>query len=111
MVQYSRTLDSAFSALADPTRRGILQRLGRQDASIGELADEFGMTLTGMRKHVRLLEDAALVRTEKVGRTRLCRVGPRRLDDVAAWITQYRHAVEARFDRLEAYLERTRETP
>lgn len=104
MVQY--TLDHAFAAVADPTRRGILQQLGRQDASIGELAEAFDMTLTGIKKHVRVLETAGLVTTEKVGRVRTCRVGPRRLDEVAGWVEQYREMVEARLDRLEAFIER-----
>lgn len=111
MVQYSSTLDDAFTALADPTRRGILDRLGRSEASITELADLFGMTLTGMKKHVAILEDARLVRTEKVGRTRVCAVGPARLDEVAAWIAQYRRTVEERLDHLDAYLQRTRGQP
>jgi DNA-binding transcriptional ArsR family regulator len=100
MVQYSP--DLAFAAVADPTRRGILQQLGRRDASIGELAHSFGMTLTGIKKHVQLLEHAGLVTTEKVGRVRTCRVGPKRLDEVARWVEQYREMVEARLDRLEA---------
>ena len=108
MVQYSPTLDSAFAALADPTRRGILERLGRADAAISELADDFGMTLTGIRKHVRVLEAAKLVTTEKVGRVRTCSLGPRRLDQEAAWIAAYRRMLEARLNRLEDFLERTR---
>jgi DNA-binding transcriptional ArsR family regulator len=111
MVQYSSQADAAFAALADPTRRGILERLGRQDASIGELAEAFGMTLTGMGKHIRILEDAQLVRTEKVGRTRLCTVGPERLDEVARWIAQHRRMVEERYDHLAAFLHRTRNEP
>jgi DNA-binding transcriptional ArsR family regulator len=104
MVQYQ--VDHAFTAVADPTRRGILQQLGRRDASIGELAHSFGMTLTGIKKHVQVLETAGLVTTEKVGRVRTCRVGPRRLDEVASWVEQYREMVEARLDRLEILLER-----
>lgn len=100
MVQYNP--DLAFSAVADPTRRGILQQLGRRDASISELAHSFGMTLTGIKKHVQVLENAGLVTTEKVRRVRTCRVGPRRLDEVAGWVEQYREMVEARLDRLEA---------
>lgn len=107
MVQYLSELDGAFAALADPTRRGILERLGRRDASITELAERFGMTPTGMKKHVRVLEEAGLVATEKVGRVRTCRLGPRRLDDEMTWIAGYRAMVEARMDRLEAFLERT----
>lgn len=103
MVQY--TSDHAFTAVADPTRRGILQQLGRRDASIGELAQSFGMTLTGIKKHVQILEGAGLVTTEKVGRVRTCRVGPRRLDEVANWVGSYREMIEARLDRLEAFVE------
>ena len=105
MVQYSRTLDSAFGALSDPTRRGILERLGRSDAAISDLADEFDMTLTGIKKHVGVLEDAGLVTTEKVGRVRTCRLGPRQLDDEAEWIAEYRRMLEGRLNRLEAFLE------
>ena len=108
MVQYSHALDDAFAALADPVRRGILERLGRGEASISELAADFGMTLTGMKKHVVVLEAAGLVSTEKVGRVRTCRLGPRRLDEASAWIEEYRRMLESRFDRLEAFLERTR---
>jgi DNA-binding transcriptional ArsR family regulator len=108
MVQYSRTLDSAFGALSDPTRRGILERLGKSDAAISELADEFDMTLTGIKKHVAILEDAGLVTTEKVGRVRHCRLGPRRLDDEAEWIADYRRMLEGRLNRLEAFLEATK---
>ena len=108
MVQYSPALDSAFAAIADPTRRGILERLGRSDAAISELAEQFEMTLTGMKKHVRVLEDAKLVTTEKVGRVRTCRLGPRRLDQEAAWIAAHRRMLEARLNRLEDFLERTR---
>ena len=108
MVQYSRKLNDAFGALADPTRRGILERLGRSDAAISELADSFDMTLTGIKKHVQLLEDAGLVTTEKVGRVRHCRLGPRRLDQETAWIAEYQRMLETRFNRLEEFLERTR---
>jgi DNA-binding transcriptional ArsR family regulator len=111
MVQYQRQLDSAFAALADPTRRGILERLGRGDASISELAARFDMTLTGMKKHVRTLEDAKLVTTEKVGRVRHVRLGPHRLEREAAWIEQYREMLEGRINRLGEFLERTKETP
>ena len=90
MVQYNDQLDDAFAALADPTRRGILERLGEADCSISDLAAAFGMTLTGVKKHVRVLEDAGLVTTEKVGRVRVCRLGPRRLDDETLWIAGYR---------------------
>ena len=106
MVQFSDQLDTAFAALSDPTRRGILERLGRQDSSISELAATFAMTLTGIKKHVRLLEQAGLVTTEKVGRVRVCRLGPRRLDDETTWIAMYRRMLEARLDRLGDFLER-----
>ena len=109
MVQYSPRLDASFAALADGTRRGILERLGRGDASITELAGDFEMTLTGMKKHVAVLEGAELVTTEKVGRVRTCRLGPRRLEGEAAWIARYHQMVEARLDRLGAFLERTKE--
>ena len=108
MVQYS-PLDSSFGALADPTRRKILQRLGRSDAAISELAESFAMTLTGIKKHVHVLEAAGLVTTEKVGRVRHCRLGPRRLDDETAWIEAYRRGLEARLNRLGEFLERTKE--
>lgn len=108
MVHFSTSLNEAFTAFSDPTRRGILERLGRREASITELADAFDMTLTGVKKHVRLLEDAGLVRTEKIGRVRTCRLGPRRLAEEAAWITQYQQILDARLDRLGEFLERTR---
>ena len=108
MVQYSPALDAAFAALADPTRRGILERLGRSDVAISELAEEFEMTLTGIRKHVQVLEEAKLVTTEKIGRVRHCRLGPRRLDHEAAWIAAHRRMLEARLNRLGEFLERTR---
>ena len=108
MVQLSDRLDVSFAALADPTRRAILQRLGRGDASITELAVEHRITLTGIKKHVQVLEDAGLVTSEKVGRVRSCRLGPRRLDDETAWIAKYQSMLEARYDRLAAFLERTR---
>lgn len=107
MVQ-SPLLDSTFGALSDPTRRGILERLGRCDASISELAETFRMTLTGVKKHVRILEEAGLVSTEKRGRTRHCRLGPRRLDDESAWISMYQEMLAERLNRLGAFLERTR---
>jgi DNA-binding transcriptional ArsR family regulator len=106
MVQYDAQLDAAFAALADPTRRGILERLGEADRSISDLAAAFGMTLTGIKKHVRVLEDAGLVSSEKVGRVRMCRLGPRRLDDETLWIAAYRRQLEARLDRLGEFLER-----
>jgi DNA-binding transcriptional ArsR family regulator len=111
MVQYSPKLDGTFGALADPTRRGILERLGRSDAAISELAEDFDMTLTGIKKHVNVLETAGLVTTQKVGRVRQCRLGPRRLDDEAAWIAAYRRMLEGRLNRLGEFLERTRRKP
>ncbi len=101
-------LDRTFSALADPTRREILVRLTRGPATISELAEPFGITLTGLKKHVQVLEDARLVTTEKVGRTRRCRLGPDRLEDAMGWIQTYRQQWERRLDGLEAYLEQKR---
>jgi DNA-binding transcriptional ArsR family regulator len=102
MVQYyASQLDSSFSALSDATRRGVLERLGRADASITELASAFDMTLTGMRKHVGVLEKAQLVTTQKVGRVRTCRLGPLRLEDETAWLERYRELWDARFNKLE----------
>jgi len=109
MVQYPPKLDAAFSALSDPTRRGILERLGKSDAAISELAKRFDITLTGIKKHVGVLEAAGLVTTEKIGRVRQCRLGPRRLDDETAWIAAYRRNLEGRLNRLGDFLERTRE--
>jgi DNA-binding transcriptional ArsR family regulator len=106
MVQYSKDLDQSFAAVSDPTRRGILELLGRIEASISDLAESFGMTLTGIKKHVQILEEAGLVTTAKVGRVRTCRIGPRQLADEAAWIGKYQSLLEARFDRLGAFLER-----
>jgi DNA-binding transcriptional ArsR family regulator len=108
VVQYQRQLDSTFAALSDPTRRGILERLGRGSATITELAEPFGISLTGMKKHVRVLEDAELVRTEKVGRTRVCRLGPQDLDAVQRWVLGYRLMLDERLDRLGELLERTK---
>lgn len=106
MVQYSdERLDASFAALADGTRRGVLEQLGRAECSITDLAERFGMTLTGMRKHVGVLEQAGLVTTEKVGRVRYCRVGRRRLDEVAAWIDTYHRLWDARFQELDTVLE------
>ena len=107
MVQYSPSLDSAFAALADPTRRGILEQLGRGRASITELAERFGMSLTGMKKHVKVLEEASLVTSEKVGRVRTCGLGPRRLADEQAWIAKYQRMLEERYDHLDDLLRRT----
>ena len=107
MVQYPH-LDRTLAALADPTRRAVLERLGRGTATISELAAPFGISLTGMKKHVRVLEGAELVTTEKIGRTRVCRAGPRRLEDVHEWSTTYRRMLEERLDRLGELLERTK---
>lgn len=102
MVQYlSPPLDLSFAALSDATRRGILDQLGRSDASITSLADRFQMTLTGMKKHVQVLERAGLVVTQKVGRVRTCRLGKRDLKVEAEWIEAYRKLFEARFDALD----------
>ena len=105
MVQYP-LLDRSFAALADPTRRGILERLGRGPATISDLAEPFGISLTGMKKHVRVLEEAELVTTEKVGRARQCSLGPRQLDDVQAWMDDYRRMLDERLDRFGELLER-----
>ena len=106
MVQYARTrFDASFAALSDATRRGVLEQLGRADASITDLADKFHMTLTGMKKHVGVLEQAGLVTTAKVGRVRTCRLGLRRLDEEAAWIERYRQLWDARFDELDKVVE------
>ena len=106
MVQYITTrLDASFAALSDATRRGVLERLGRSDASITELADRFNMTLTGMKKHVGVLEQAGLVTTQKVGRVRTCRLGRHRFEEEAAWIEGRRQLWEARFDALDEVVE------
>jgi len=106
MVQYSAArIDASFAALADPTRRGVLEQLGRGGASITDLAAKFHMTLTGMKKHVGVLEQAGLVTTQKVGRVRTCKLGLRRLEDEAAWIEGYRRRWEARFDALDNVVE------
>jgi DNA-binding transcriptional ArsR family regulator len=105
MVQYSST-DRTFAALADPTRRAVLERLGDGPATISELAAPAGMSLTGLKKHVRILEDAELVTTEKHGRRRHCYLGPRRLEDVNDWLDTYRRGWDDRFDRLEEIIER-----
>jgi DNA-binding transcriptional ArsR family regulator len=109
MVQYCARLDASFAALSDATRRGVLERLGRADASITELADKFHMTLTGMKKHVGVLEQAGLVTTEKIGRVRTCKLGPRRLEDETAWIERYQQLWDARFDALENVVEELRQ--
>ena len=110
MVQYAARLDSAFAALSDQTRRGILERLGRGEASISDLATKFEMTLTGIKKHVQILEGAGLLTTAKVGRIRRCTLGPRRLERETAWIDGYRKMLDERYDHLEAFLERTKES-
>jgi DNA-binding transcriptional ArsR family regulator len=106
MVQFL-PVDRTLAALADPTRRDVLERLGRGSATISELAEPYGMSLTGMKKHIRVLEDAGLVETEKVGRTRWCTATPRRLEDLEAWIGGYRQMLEERLDRFGEMLERT----
>jgi DNA-binding transcriptional ArsR family regulator len=108
MVQYQTELDRTFAALADPTRRGILERLGEGSATITELAGPAGMSLTGLKKHVQVLEAADLVTTEKVGRVRRCTLGPRGLEDVQLWVEMHRRTLEARLDRLGEFLERTK---
>jgi DNA-binding transcriptional ArsR family regulator len=106
MVQYTRThFDASFAALSDATRRGVLERLGRADASITDLAEKFHMTLTGMKKHVGVLEQAGLVITEKVGRVRTCKLGLSRLEEEAAWIERYRQLWDVRFDELDKVVE------
>jgi DNA-binding transcriptional ArsR family regulator len=106
MVKYSQAgLDASFTALSDATRRGVLEQLGRSDASITDLAEKFQMTLAGMMKHVGVLEDAGLVTTEKVGRVRTCKLGTRRLDEETAWLERYRQRWESRFDELDRVVE------
>jgi DNA-binding transcriptional ArsR family regulator len=110
MVRYS-TLDRTFAALSDPTRRHILDQLSRGPATLSELARPFDITLPGLMKHVRVLEEARLVVTEKKGRTRECRLGSEDLDDAAQWIDAYRRRWEGRLDRLERYLDKRRGEP
>src|SRR6202011_1783797 len=106
MAQYRQThFDASFGALSDATRRGVLEQLGRADASITALAERFHMTLTGMKKHVGVLEQAGLVSTEKVGRVRTCKLGLRGLEEEAAWIERYRQLWAARFDELDIVVE------
>ena len=105
MVQFSSSVDASFAALSDPTRRGVLEQLGRTEASISELADKFHMTLTGMKKHVSVLEQAGFVTTVKVGRVRTCRLGGRGLEEEAAWIERYRQTWAARFEELDKVVE------
>jgi DNA-binding transcriptional ArsR family regulator len=106
MVHYQQggTLDRSFAALADPTRRRILRRLGSGPATISELAEPIAITLTGLRKHVRVLEDAGLVRTAKVGRTRRCELGRERLERARSWIDDYQRALDERYERLDELL-------
>lgn len=102
MAQYaSDRLSASFAALSDVTRRGVLEQLGRADASITDLAGRFNLTLTGIKKHVDVLEQAGLVTTEKVGRVRTCKLGPRRLDEETAWMERFRQKWDARFDALD----------
>ena len=110
MVQFE-AVDRTFAALGDPTRRAMLERLGRGSATITELAEPFGITLTGCKKHVRILEAAGLVSTEKVGRVRRCSAGPRRLEDVQEWTLAYRRTLEERLDRFGELIERTKGAP
>jgi DNA-binding transcriptional ArsR family regulator len=110
MVQCA-SIDRTFAALADPTRRAVLERLARGSATITELAEPFGITLTGMKKHVHVLETAELVSTAKVGRARQCSLGPRRLDDAHEWIETYRQMLGERLDRFGELLERTKGAP
>jgi DNA-binding transcriptional ArsR family regulator len=105
MVQYQTRLDASFAALSDATRRGVLEQLGRRNASITDLAETFHMTLTGMKKHVGVLEQAGLVRTTKVGRVRTCTLGPHRLQDATAWIERHRQLWNSRFDELDQVVE------
>jgi DNA-binding transcriptional ArsR family regulator len=109
MVQYSAALDDSFAALSDATRRGVLEQLGHSDASISDLAEKFHMTLTGMKKHVGVLEEAGLVTTEKVGRVRTCKLGSRRLEEEMAWLERHRQLWESRFDELERVVEKLKE--
>ena len=106
MVQYKRArLNASFAALSDATRRGVLEQLGVSDASITDLAEQFHMTLTGMKKHVGVLEQSGLVTTEKLGRVRTCKLGPRRLEEETAWLERYRQLWDARFDELNKVVE------
>lgn len=105
MVQYSSRLDASFAALSDATRRGVIEQLWHEDASITELAECFRMTLTGMKKHISVLEQAGLITTEKVGRVRICRLGQGALDEEWAWLKRYRRMWTARFDALDTVVE------
>jgi DNA-binding transcriptional ArsR family regulator len=111
MVQYTNAhLDASFAALSDVTRRGVLEQLGRAEASITDLAGKFNMTLTGMKKHISVLEQAGLVMTEKVGRVRTCKVGPHRLEEAMAWLEKYRQLWAARFDELDGVIEELKQS-
>ena len=106
MVKYLQPrLDASFAALSDATRRGVLEQLGRSDASITDLAEKFRMTLTGMKKHVGVLDQAGLVTTKKIGRVRTCQLGPRRLEEETAWLERYRQRWDERFDELDKVVE------
>jgi DNA-binding transcriptional ArsR family regulator len=106
MVQYTNVnLDASFAALSDVTRRGVLEQLGRAEASVTDLAEKFNMTLTGMKKHISVLEHAGLVVTQKVGRVRTCRIGPHRLEEATAWLEKYRQLWAARFDELDRVID------
>jgi DNA-binding transcriptional ArsR family regulator len=106
MVQYNTSqLDTSFAALSDATRRGVLEHLAHADASITNLAAQFHMTLTGMQKHVGVLEQAGLVTTKKIGRVRMCQLGPRRLEEATAWLERYRQRWDERFDALDTLVE------
>ena len=109
MVQQRQSLDQTFAALGDPTRRAILERLSDlRSATVSELAEPFDITLTGVKKHLGVLEEVELITTEKTGRSRHCRLGPRTLDDAGRWIGDYQRTLEARFDRLGQFLEHER---
>jgi len=110
MVQYQARLDATFAAISDATRRGVLEQLAGSDASISDLAERFDMTLTGMKKHVGVLERAGLVKTQKVGRVRTCTLGKRRLEEEGVWIEHYRRLWAARFDRLDNVLDELQAT-
>jgi DNA-binding transcriptional ArsR family regulator len=112
VVQYAQAqLDATFAALADPTRRAILERLGHGTATVSELAAPFAMSLTGVKKHVRILEEVALVSSEKVGRVRECSLGTRNLDDIEHWIVSYRQLSDGRLDRLGELLDNEKGDP
>lgn len=111
MVQYNQSprFDTSFAAISDATRRGVLERLGRADASITELAEQFGMTLTGMKKHVSVLEQSGLLTTVKIGRVRTCKFGGRGLEEEAAWIERYRQMWTSRFEELDNVVEQLKQ--